>query len=97
VSNLLEETAFNQFIGLMALAESNYKRAAGLLMGVANCSAISEFANKRQRFTLCALLYVNAAHYSTAKPGQSLKDAMTALELVKECDLVDFNTIQTVV
>jgi hypothetical protein len=93
VSNLLEDQAFNQFIGLMALAESNYKRATGLLMGVPNCQQVAEFATKRQRATLCALLYVNAAHNSTSKPGQSLKDAMTASELVKDCDLVDFNTV----
>ncbi|CAL6007252.1 Conserved_hypothetical protein [Hexamita inflata] len=88
------EAAFEQFIGLMSYAETCYKKADGLLLGI-QAPGLKEFANKRLQSTMQALLYVNASHIATKNPSQALKDAMSAQDLKGE--FVDFGTIQNLI
>lgn len=46
---------------------------------------------------MCALLYVNGSYISTSKPGQALKDVMTAQDMVKDNDLVSFDATQQLI
>jgi hypothetical protein len=46
---------------------------------------------------MCAMLYINGSYYSTSKPGQALKDVMSAQDMVKDNDLVSFETTQQLI
>lgn len=81
----------------MAYAQSLYKKAHGMLLGLPNSQVMNQFVQKRLGSVTCAMLYVNATHIASSNPGQALKDAMDAQDNVKNCDLLDFSTIQNLV
>lgn len=92
-----EDAPFRQYIGLIAYAQSLYKKAQGMLLGIPNAQVISQFVQKRLDSVTCAMLYVNATHIASSNPGQALKDAMSAQDYVKNCDLLDFATVQNLI
>ena len=56
-----------------------------------------QFVQKRLNSVTCALLYVNATHIASSNPSQALKDAFDAETYVKNCDLLDFSTVQNLI
>lgn len=91
-----EDEPFAKFIGLMAFANQQYKRADSLLLGLQNPD-FKNFTSKRLQSVMCAMLYVNAVHISGKRASQALKDAMCAQDIVKNCDFVTFGDVNNLV
>jgi len=95
LSNLVTtEAPFKQFLGIASYAQSLYKKANGLLLGIPNTDSLRTFIQQRLNNITGALLYVNAAHIADDNPSQALKDVTEALSYSKKSDLLEPGTVQ---